>query len=92
MSLPTRREVSDCLTALAYGNCTPEEASQWAFRYIKDDDDCDDRLLWNALITIGGADAFGGNRQYLYGTEDFKEWLLEFSAANRKAESALANP
>lgn len=49
---------------------------------IIDDDNIEisDPTAWGVITALGGADLVGGDRPYLYGTEDFIAWENELGA------------
>ncbi len=78
--LPSRPEVVIQLQGLIDGVYTREEVSQWATKWVVEDDpdtEISDEGVWNALESLSGADTPTTDRPYLFEVEDFKIWLAE---------------
>ncbi|MBP1858357.1 hypothetical protein [Rhizobium herbae] len=87
VDLPSRVEVIEKLTALAEGRSVPDDTANWALYWLLADQTpgVDVRIhdwpVWDAITLLAGADAHGGDRPYLYGEEDFVDWLKELTDA-----------
>jgi hypothetical protein len=44
--------------------------------------DVDDKVLWDALVKLGGVDLISTDRPYLYMNEDFYLWLENLESGN----------
>lgn len=80
--IPTREDVAAVLRSLIQGHKTREEVSAWATEYIVFDDpaiypEVEDEAVWEALEALTGANLISTDRPYLYGAEDFQNWLDE---------------
>ena len=76
MNPPKLPEVTDKLAKLVSGSITREEASNWALQWINLDNPPNMKdAVWDALSNLAGADMPTTNREYLFGHEDFLEWL-----------------
>lgn len=80
---PTRDEVLTHLKDLAQGRISREEADDWASTFVADDfthpDSWDfDRVTWDGLLRLAGADLQVSQGQYLHGPDDFAEWVRAF--------------
>lgn len=83
-ALPSRSEVLEKLFELSAGQITREQASSWAAQWVTDHTRCDevvDRPLWEVLTALHMADLNGGDRPYLYGETDFRDWATELQPA-----------
>jgi hypothetical protein len=76
--LPSREEVASKLRGLI-GDTTPrEEVASWASTWVTSDEfPVDDERVWEALKNLAMADLISTDRPYLYGKEDFQDWLAE---------------
>jgi hypothetical protein len=80
MQIPTRQEIELKLVTLIEGNSSREEVSDWASPWVFNDDDRDeivDYAGWRTLNLLSGADTKTIDRPYLFGKEDFIDWLSE---------------
>lgn len=59
-----------------------ENTADWARRF--DPDYVNDEAISHALEALEVADFISTDRPYLYGTEDFRAWLVEFRQAIRQ--------
>jgi hypothetical protein len=76
---PTRREVSRVFEDLAAGKLSPEEAADWTMPWITaGSPGVSDEGVWQALVTLSGADLRTGPNTYLHGPDDFRLWLSDF--------------
>ena len=81
MKLPQRREVKEVIHQLLRGEMSREQVSEWACRSVVGDDVAvDDFVVWGVLKALLGADLISTDRPYLYGNEDFKNWLAELES------------
>ena len=79
---PTREEVRGILAGLASGQLTRAQASDWATPWITEEAGfVEDEAVWEALDWLSGADMETAPDVYLYGPEDFCQWLANFEAA-----------
>lgn len=73
---PEREEVVARLEALASGDVSREEVSDWAARWVRmETSNINDQLIWEAVGTLSSADAKSAGGKYLYNEEDFQRWL-----------------
>ena len=78
ITIPTRQDVAAQLRALIAGTKTREEVSLWACPYVLDDNlEIPDRVVFDALESLLGADVHGEPGKYLYHEVDFRHWLEE---------------
>lgn len=81
MSFPTRADTEAVLIGLAGGTLTPSEANDWACPFVVDETSHPtdmDRVVWNALMTLCGADLATAPGVLLHSREDFRHWLARF--------------
>jgi hypothetical protein len=81
MAFPTRSETEAVLTSLADGTLTASEANDWACPFVVEEATHParmDRVVWNALTTLCGADLESAPGVLLHGSEDFAGWLAQF--------------
>jgi hypothetical protein len=78
---PGRADVRERLEALVKGRVSREEVAAWSSPWIwARQDDCKDQAVWRALEALQGADAPTTDRPYLFGEEDFEDWLRELDS------------
>lgn len=85
--LPSRDEVEKKLVDLAEGRITREAADKWASQWVLGDDEMEpvmDKLVWEALGCLFGAESKTGPNTYLHGAEDFQAWLENFREGIRE--------
>lgn len=78
--LPSRQEVVLQLQGLIDGVYTREAVSQWARKWVVEDDpntEISDEGVWDALEGLLSADLPTTDRPYLFEVEDFRLWLAE---------------
>ncbi len=89
IDLPSRDETLAKMDQLRDGLVSPEDASDWARKWIVADQEgievrIEDWAVWDALMVLFGCDMKHGNeRPYLHGQEDFAAWAAELRAAPR---------
>ena len=66
------------LLDLAGGAITRECASAWASKYVVQDVEVTDEVVWRAIKRSLGADLKSSPSEYLHGQDDFLAWLREF--------------
>lgn len=77
-SLP--QEIRERLTALADGEGDVGQTARWALEVMEADDPVwRHEAVWRVLDKLGGADTMAAPGQYLYGRDDFRTWLREFT-------------
>jgi hypothetical protein len=66
------------LRGLIEGRITRDDASAWAWQWVAAaDPNVDDRVVWNALTNLVGADLISTDRPHLFMEIDFRAWLDE---------------
>jgi transposase InsO family protein len=80
MSDPTRSDAATVLRGLIEGSMSRSEASAWAMKWVNADHHVPDRVFWETIIAIVGADMISTDRPWLYGANDFQAWLEELNA------------
>ncbi len=76
MSTFIRDNMVRVLTSLIDGTLSREAASEWATKIIDDDSLGEiSKECWDVLVNIGAVDLIAPDREYLYETDDFKDWL-----------------
>ncbi len=76
MSTFIRDNMVRVLTSLIDGALSREAASEWATKIIDDDSLGEiSKECWDVLVNIGAVDLIAPDREYLYETDDFKDWL-----------------
>ncbi|HEV7249122.1 MAG TPA: hypothetical protein VGN93_19290 [Shinella sp.] len=87
VELPPRSLVLAQLAALAEGTLSPDDASKWAETWLLADQvtgadlRIEDWPVWKAIKLLAGADLQTEPGSYLHGTDDFRGWLENLSAA-----------
>ncbi len=75
---PSREQVEAKLQCLLAGRCRREDVVDWAGQWVTMDTPPDmPAVVWDALVSLFGADLISTDRPYLYGTVDFQHWLEE---------------
>ena len=76
--VPSREDVELRLNDLIAGRTTREPIADWAKQWILPDaPNVDDPAVWRALKKLAAADMVTTDRPYLYGEEDYRDWLAE---------------
>ena len=80
--LPKREEVVQLLEALISGECSRDDAADWAVKWIiSDGSERDypilDEEAWEILKLVAAADLKDGPSSYFYDKQDFADWLQE---------------
>lgn len=74
--LPTRYEISSVINKLKVGVVDRTYVTQWAFSIIDADDiRITDQVAWKVIQSLGAVDLPSSDRNYLYGIDDFNDWL-----------------
>ena len=74
--LPTRYEISSVINKLKVGVVDRTYVAQWAFSIIDADDiRITDQVAWKEIQSLGAVDLPSSDRDYLYGIDDFNDWL-----------------
>jgi hypothetical protein len=91
--LPPRSEVRVHLARLLSGEESPGSAADWASEKINFYEMNRtpgrpgwDRVVWDALELLQGADLKVSHTDYLHGEEDFRAWLEEFDRSDPGAQ------
>jgi hypothetical protein len=80
-NLPERQELIDIINQLKSGDIERTRVSQWAFSIIDDDDvRVTDQIAWKVIQSLGAVDLPSSDRDYLYGNDDFDEWVKILAA------------
>jgi hypothetical protein len=74
---PAKNDVIQTLQLLIRGEISREDVSDWARPWITRLHEIDDEDVRNALDSLSGADSPTTDRRYLYGQEDFENWLRD---------------
>lgn len=73
---PTRHEIISIINKLKTGVVDRTYVAQWAFSIIDADDiRITDQVAWKVIQSLGAADLPSSDRDYLYGIDDFDDWL-----------------
>ena len=84
MPFPKRAEVEAKLSDLIAGRCTRADAASWAQPWvIMKNPPVDDWGVWETLKNLSGADLLTDPTSYLFGKEDFENWLEEFRSTKQ---------
>jgi hypothetical protein len=79
---PSREQVEARLVDLIEGRRSREEVASWASQWVRAaDPGVEDEAVWDALLSLTGADMKTTDRPYLYEEIDFREWLEELRRA-----------
>jgi hypothetical protein len=72
---PSRDELRQQITGLIEGTVSREAVTAWAMQWLDArDPGVDDRVAWEGLNNLAGADAPTTDREYLYERVDFEAW------------------
>lgn len=75
-NLPERHEIIDIINELKSGAIERSAVAQWAFSLIDDDEiRVTDQTTWKVIQSLGAVDLPSSDRDYLYGIDDFDDWL-----------------
>jgi hypothetical protein len=79
---PSRKEVEEKMLNLLNGTLTKEQVADWASRWItQSDPNISDEAVWNALMSLAGADTLEAPGVYLHTEPDLHAWLDELQSA-----------
>jgi len=98
VNLPARSEILSKVAALTDGSISPDEASNWAQRWLLADQTpgTEVRIVdwpaWEAIKLLAGADLQVEAGSYLHGRDDFRHWLKNLQAAPLPGEKPTAPP
>ncbi|UYP75981.1 hypothetical protein [Pantoea dispersa] len=74
--LPNREMLKEVIQQLNAGVVSRSQVSEWAFSIIDDEEiRVTDQIVWKTLECLGAVDISSTDRDYLYGTDDFIDWL-----------------
>ena len=77
-SAPTRAEVRERILALIGSDEHRQQISDWAAHWIRlPDPHVEDRVVWQAIQRLAGADLRASKNTYLHSEEDFLAWLKD---------------
>jgi hypothetical protein len=80
---PSLAEVEQQLERLLSGAVGRDAVDRWAGRYIVEDVDVEDPVVWTALGRLYGIDLLDGpGAEYLHGLDQVAEWLSELRAGD----------
>jgi len=80
MKQPTYKEIINKLEKILMQESTREEITDWAMRFINDDDiEITDFGAWELLKTAGGVDVIKHPEEYLYSYDDIRKWITDAS-------------
>ncbi len=80
MKQPSKQEIISKLKKVLSEEISREEVSNWAIRYINNDElEIDDYTTWELLKDIGGIDIMESMNTYLYSDEDINSWISKKS-------------
>lgn len=90
MHPPKQSEVIEKLTMLLRGDISRKEASEWAAQWVLLDNPPEmDDSTWDALGNMAGTDMPTTDRPYLFGNDDFSEWLNDLQSAKDKFHTEM---
>lgn len=77
MLQPSRKMITHKLLKVIYGELSREEVSDWAFKYIENDNEVEvtDIDAWHYLVSVSCIAEMIPPGIYLYSIEDIKTWL-----------------
>jgi hypothetical protein len=76
--VPSKEDIEQRLKELISGRTTRESVAEWAKQWILPGaPPVEDPAVWDALMKLVAADMETTDRPYLYGEEDFRDWLAE---------------
>ncbi|KTR89523.1 hypothetical protein [Pantoea dispersa] len=74
--LPNREMLKEVIQQLNAGVISRSQVSEWAFSIIDDEEiRVKDQIVGKTLECLGAVDIPSTDRDYLYGTDDFIDWL-----------------
>ncbi|EME8859447.1 MULTISPECIES: hypothetical protein [Enterobacter] len=75
-AFPSRYEIASVINKLKSGALDRTNVAQWAFSIIDADDiRITDQVAWKVIQSLGAVDLPSSDRDYLYGIDDFDDWL-----------------
>ncbi|MFQ3392422.1 hypothetical protein ACRYSL_18805 [Enterobacter mori] len=75
-AFPTRHEIASIINKLKTGVVDRTYVAQWAFSIIDADNiRITDQVAWKVIQSLGAVDLPSSDRDYLYGIDDFDDWL-----------------
>lgn len=80
----TRQQVIKILRQLIAGELTPQAASAWASPWLDKFDRIADVKTRQGLERLGMAELPSTDREYLYGKEDFEDWIRELETGSQR--------
>lgn len=67
------------LESLIDGSLSREQVADWAAQWvIQAEPPIEDEAVWDALVSLSGADLLTTDRPYLDDFSDFERWLAKF--------------
>ncbi|HDC4527416.1 TPA: hypothetical protein O8U08_002805 [Enterobacter cloacae] len=73
---PSRYEIASVINKLKSGTLDRTNIAQWAFSIIDADDiRITDQVAWKVIQSLGAVDLPSSDRDYLYGIDDYDDWL-----------------
>ena len=76
--VPSKEDLEQRLNDLISARTTREDVAEWAKQWILPDaPPVENPAVWDALLKLVAADMETTDRPYLYGEEDFRDWLSE---------------
>lgn len=78
MKQPNLETILDKLNDILVGNLSREDVTEWAMKFIEDDDlHIEDFEAWEFLKQVGGVDMIESPDSYLYTEDDIRLWISE---------------
>lgn len=75
-TLPSRQVLKQIIQQLNTGVVSRSQVSEWAFSIIDNDEiRVTDQVVWKTLECLGAVDIPSTDRDYLYESDDFIDWL-----------------
>jgi len=83
-TIPSKNELIFKIEDLLIEKISREEIASWAIEYVTYDNpqiypEINDEIIFETIKNLSGADLTATDRPYLFGVEDFEEWLKELA-------------
>jgi hypothetical protein len=78
---PSLAQVTGILEALISGGLARSDVAEWASYWVSlKNPPIHEGKVWSAIQELTGADMITTDRPFLYGVEDFRDWLNKLQA------------
>lgn len=78
MIQPNIQTILEKLNEILVGNLSREDVTDWAMKYVEDDEmQITDLKAWELLKQVGGIDLIESPDNYLYSDDDIRKWISD---------------